>query len=287
MESFAAAATDYTSLNLGLHLGCGGGSKLPYREGEQQGSPGGGALEAELSRMNDENRKLNEKLSIMKESYCALRTQLMCLMSTSPTDRAPASPSGKRKADSFETVGSDDVIAAGVVAAICTESTSGEDDLCKRTREEPKVKISKISVRTSPTDTTLVVKDGYQWRKYGQKITRDNPSPRAYFRCSFAPSCPVKKKVQRSVDDRSILVATYEGEHNHPLPSQPEAAAAATACKVAAPGSNGELETAGHRRIGSWGFHRLLAEQMASSLTKDPDFTAALASAISGKILQL
>ncbi|RDX67163.1 WRKY transcription factor 18, partial [Mucuna pruriens] len=76
-------------------------------------------------------------------------------------------------------------------------------------------KPSQIFVRTHSKDNSLVVKDGYQWRKYGQKITKDNPSPRAYFKCSMTPSCPVKKRVQRSIQDRSILVATYEGKHNH------------------------------------------------------------------------
>jgi len=57
------------------------------------------------------------------------------------------------------------------------------------------IKVTRVCTRIDPADTTLAVKDGYQWRKYGQKVTRDNPSPRAYFRCAYAPSCPVKKKV--------------------------------------------------------------------------------------------
>ncbi|KAL6295838.1 hypothetical protein ACE6H2_003980 [Prunus campanulata] len=77
-------------------------------------------------------------------------------------------------------------------------------------------KTTQFLVRTDSKDNTLIVKDGYQWRKYGQKVTKDNPSsPRAYFKCSLSPRCPVKKKVQRCMVDKSVLVATYEGEHNH------------------------------------------------------------------------
>ncbi|KAL3745567.1 hypothetical protein ACJRO7_014650 [Eucalyptus globulus] len=105
-------------------------------------------------------------------------------------------------------------------ANVTAESCSYEEDqIFKTPKDSFKPKISKIHSQTDAPDISLVVKD-YHWRKYGQKVRRDNPSPTAYFKCSFAPGCPVKKKVQRTVDDPSVLVATYEGEHNHLSPCQ-------------------------------------------------------------------
>ncbi|KDP41972.1 hypothetical protein JCGZ_26990 [Jatropha curcas] len=261
-----------------------------------------GDLVEELNRVCAENKKLTETLTVMCENYNSLRNQLMEYVSKNRSDKE-LSPSRKRKSESSNNNNDNNT----VVMNGNSESSSTDEESCKKqAREEViKAKISRVYVRTEASDKSLIVKDGYQWRKYGQKVTRDNPSPRAYFKCSFAPSCPVKKKVQRSIEDQSVLVATYEGEHNHPHPSQTEATSGASCRNLtlgsvpcsASLGSSGPTITLdltkskpearnSKQRTETPEVRKFLVEQMASSLTKDPNFTAALAAAISGRMFQ-
>ncbi|GAV64940.1 WRKY domain-containing protein [Cephalotus follicularis] len=62
------------------------------------------------------------------------------------------------------------------------------------------------------------LEDGYRWRKYGQKAVKNSPYPRSYYRCT-TQRCTVKKRVERSYQDPTIVVTTYEGQHNHPIPT--------------------------------------------------------------------
>lgn len=273
-----------------------------------------GALMEELKKANAENKRLTEMLTAVCENYNELKRQLMDYMTKSASSELVNNVAKKRKVEN--SINSNNINNNNkIVGNNNVESSStDEEDSCEKPKEEVlKAKVSRVAVRTEASDSTLILKDGYQWRKYGQKVTRDNPCPRAYFKCSFAPSCPVKKKVQRSLEDQSMLVATYEGEHNHAPPSQQEAGSGpnrafnlgSVPCKATL-GSSGPTVTLDltkpkpnttneaqkplsntnstqMMKLNSPEFQKLLAEQMASSLTKDPNFTAALAAAISGR----
>lgn len=49
---------------------------------------------------------------------------------------------------------------------------------------------------------------------------------RSYYRCT-TQKCTVKKRVERSFQDPSTVVTTYEGQHNHPVPTSLRGNAAA------------------------------------------------------------
>lgn len=56
--------------------------------------------------------------------------------------------------------------------------------------------------------------DGFNWRKYGQKIVKGSAHPRSYFKCT-TNSCSVKKQLER---EELHHICTYEGLHPHPPP---------------------------------------------------------------------
>ncbi|KAG8077302.1 hypothetical protein GUJ93_ZPchr0007g5632 [Zizania palustris] len=62
------------------------------------------------------------------------------------------------------------------------------------------------------------LEDGYRWRKYGQKAVKNSSYPRSYYRCT-TPKCGVKKRVERSYQDPSTVITTYEGQHTHHSPA--------------------------------------------------------------------
>ncbi|KAL5099230.1 hypothetical protein RYX36_003557 [Vicia faba] len=74
------------------------------------------------------------------------------------------------------------------------------------------VRVAAISLKMAEIPT-----DDYSWRKYGQKPIKGSPYPRGYYKCSSVKGCPARKHVERALDDPSMLVVTYEGEHNHSL----------------------------------------------------------------------
>ncbi|KAK1318012.1 putative WRKY transcription factor 20 [Acorus calamus] len=91
------------------------------------------------------------------------------------------------------------------------------------TRSSPRPGLSSLGSMnlTIKNPLTLVVierssEDGYNWRKYGQKLVKGSEFPRSYYKCTH-PNCQVKKQFERSYDGH-ITDIMYKGSHDHPKP---------------------------------------------------------------------
>lgn len=126
----------------------------------------------------------------------------------------------------------------------------------------------------------------------------------------------VEIQVQRSLEDRYVLVATYEGEHNHPLPSSSEISLSPTHHHHGSPppavavnrttvpsltldqmmqqhprgliladdGNQKSVKDDGVHDQAPAAIQQILV-QMAASLTQDRNFKAAIAAAIWGRFV--
>ncbi|KAL6503328.1 hypothetical protein OROGR_025251 [Orobanche gracilis] len=107
------------------------------------------------------------------------------------------------------------------------ETVEEEEELDrKKTRERLKPKKKSTKRQREPRFAFMTkseidnLDDGFRWRKYGQKAVKNSPFPRSYYRCT-STICGVKKRVERSSEDPSMVVTTYEGTHTHTCPITP------------------------------------------------------------------
>ncbi|CAA6670344.1 unnamed protein product [Spirodela intermedia] len=93
----------------------------------------------------------------------------------------------------------------------CDSISGGRCHCSKKKRHRVKKVIRVPAISSKIAD---IPPDEYSWRKYGQKPIKGSPI-RGYYKCSSLRGCPARKHVERALEDPSMLIVTYEGEHTH------------------------------------------------------------------------
>ncbi|KAJ6847251.1 putative WRKY transcription factor 48 [Iris pallida] len=132
------------------------------------------------------------------------------------TANLPTTPNSSSISSSSDEAAKPEATAAEEEAEIEKEKKQTKEATKKKGQKRPRE--PRVAFMTKSEVDHL--EDGYRWRKYGQKAVKNSPFPRSYYRCT-AIACGVKKRVERSVTDPSVVVTTYEGQHTHPSPVVP------------------------------------------------------------------